>query len=83
MPGVVNCQPLGNTGESHQGELNSRPAAYKAAALPTELWWRAEPIAPFGKRVSGRVGALTKRRVSFLEIMEKPLFAPLGLRRVA
>lgn len=74
---------LARTGESHQGELNSRPAAYKAAALPTELWWRAESIVPFGKRVSARARAVTTRRVSFLEIMEKPLFATLRLREVA
>ena len=24
---------------SHQGDLNSRPADYKSAALPAKLWW--------------------------------------------
>ena len=37
--------------ESHPGELNSRPAAYKAAALPTELGWRGRAIGPGGKNV--------------------------------
>ena len=32
--------------------MNSRPAAYKAAALPTELWWRGEPIGAAAKSVS-------------------------------
>src|SRR2546428_396841 len=39
---------------SHPGESNSRPAAYKAAALPAELGWRSEPMEAFGKRVSAR-----------------------------
>src|SRR3989454_1085066 len=44
--------------QSHQGELNSRPAAYKAAALPTELWWRTESIVPSGKRFPRESGAV-------------------------
>src|SRR2546422_9068968 len=47
---------------SHQGELNSRPAAYKAAALPTELWWRIESIVPFGKRVSAWLSRAPTRK---------------------
>ncbi len=43
---------------SHQGELNSRPAAYKAAALPTELWWRGEPIGASCKSVFARDSAV-------------------------
>ena len=37
--------------ESHPGESNSRPAAYKAAALPTELGWRGRAIGRGGKNV--------------------------------
>ena len=59
--------------------MNSRPAAYKAAALPTELWWRAESIGRCAKMVSSGETRERMRRVSFSEIKEKALFEPLGL----
>src|SRR5207245_10202513 len=68
---------------SHQGELNSRPAAYKAAALPTELWWRVEPMGRCGKSVLRGPRPNSRKRISFLGIMEKALFEPPNLRGIA
>ena len=56
---------LARTGESHQGELNSRPAAYKAAALPSELWWRSEPIDRCTKRVFARIRSEESQKSHF------------------
>ena len=68
---------------SHQGELNSRPAAYKAAALPTELWWRDVPMGSAAKSIFAGLESESGERISFLGIEEKALFETAGLRRIA
>src|SRR2546429_8652096 len=68
---------------SHQGELTSRPAAYKAAALPTELWCRLEGMGRCGKSVLRGPRPNSRQRISFLGIMAQALFKQPNLRGIA
>lgn len=61
--------------ESHQGESNSRPAAYKAAALPTELWWRDASMVAERKSISRTLQVHDRMLLSILETVQKALFA--------